>query len=1775
MIIYFADRRMNILGQASTGLPDGIFIKNDEKTEEVEAGVSTLEFDLYFTDETRENTKKWADTGNYILRKNGDEQEFYTIIESEMSAYDKRINIYAEDAGMDLLNETVGAYTADKAYPAKYYIEKYSYDSGFELGLNEISDLSRKLSWDGETTASARLLSVATQFDAELSYTFEIDELKIKHKYINLHKKRGKDNGVELRINREVSNITEKKSVADLATGLSVTGGTPEGSEKPITLNGYKYDDGDFYVSGICVFSRKALEKWSRYLSESGNDVGHIMQVYTYDTTSQSELCNRAVSKLKKICDVSVTYEVELAYLPVGVKIGDMVDIVDDAGELYLSARIMKLVVSEANKTYTATLGDYTLKTDGISEKVLELAAQFEQLAKNRTLYTWVVFADDENGSNISINASEKEYMGIAYNRVTKKADLSVPEIYTWVKITGGQGIPGPAGKDGNDGRTSFFHVKYSDVPEPTTSQMNEKGGKYIGTYVDFDVNNSSDPKKYTWRQFEGDTGKQGEKGIPGKNGENGLTSYLHIAYATSADGKTGFSVNEPAGKTYIGQYTDFMEEDSTDPNKYAWSRTEGKKGETGNGIESTDITYQAGASGTTPPTETWTTEKPKTSADKPFFWTRMVFTYTDGTTSTAYSVGCTAEGIVEILKDQIDQKIETWYQDIDPAINWTGTEEQNLCDSNGDPILDVDNNPIVITVEIEKMQHEGDLWKNSKTSVEYIYLSGQWVEMSVPDAVFDEIDGKAQIFIDTPTTPYRIGDLWFDSKSGDLLTCVENRDSGACVTEDWQKKTKYTDDSGLNSFVTSIYDPKIAELQAQIDGQIETWYYDYEPTLQNEPALQWTTTEERTKHAGDLFYWSSMGFAYRFMKEEATWKWQLVQDTDITKALAAAEKAQDTADHKRRVFVVEPKPPYDIGDLWVQGNSGDILRCCVAKSESATYLPSDWEKASKYTDDTRANEIKNELDALGTDLQEQLDGKIETFSQEMDPSTAWTEEQKNKHKGDLWYNTKTESTQRWTGTSWLILRDAEAKAAQSLAMTKKRVFSVIPYTPYDKDDLWVQGVTGDLMRCINSRGTGEYVASDWTRATKYTDDSAVEKFIQKTYTDDIKAIKNQIDQKIETWYQDTDPAINWTGTEEQNLCDSNGDPILDVDNNPIVITVEIEKMQHEGDLWKNSKTSEEYIYKHGNWQLMPIPDAVFDEIDGKSSIYVSQPIPPYNVGDAWFSGTDILTCVVERDSGEFVASDWQKKNNYTDDATVTDFIENIYDPKIADIQNQIDGKIDTYYYDYEPKNTNPPASSWTTAVEKQKHNGDLFFWKSKGYTYRYLKVDTDYQWVRVKDADIESAMTAASNAQDTADGKRRVFVTEPVPPYDIGDLWSQGTKGELMRCIIAKKSGGYEEKDWEKATKYTDNSELKKFNEELNQSELFNRLTNNGLEQGIFLKDKKIYINFSYAEGGTLKLGGVDNADGTLVVRDASGNEVGSWTKEGLDVKKGVISGSKIVLNNTLTDPAYISGMYEGTETLRINASGIKLGSNSVFNPKESQFVFDMHPFMFPGITLKDKEKGAGYGCSWTPKTFGILYSEAIEGFSDALMVSANDNKILMSVDSGDNAGTRIRVSGDGGLLKNNSTMSATGIYTTGTKNRIVNTENYASRLQYCYEMPSPMFGDIGEGYTDDTGVCIVAVDDIFRETVTSGSNYYVFLQKEGPGDIWIENKTDSYFTVQGTKNMKFSWEIKAKQKGYEFERLEYYKESENDEEYINYEDVGYYTYTKYVNDLELGGEV
>lgn len=562
-----------------------------------------------------------------------------------------------------------------------------------------------------------------------------------------------------------------------------------------------------------------------------------------------------------------------------------------------------------------------------------------------------------------------------------------------------------------------------------------------------------------------------------------------------------------------------------------------------------------------------------------------------------------------------------------------------------------------------------------------------------------------------------------------------------------------------------------------------------------------------------------------------------------------------------------------------------------------------------KFVDNVYTKDINN--------LKDQVTNKIETWYQPTDPAVGWGriteipwcdvdgnaildtdgnemylyfEETKASHIGDLWKNTTTNEEYRYSESGeWVKMPVPDAVFDEIDG--KAQIFINTPSTPYSAGDLWFDSSTSDIMTCVKSRETGDFTSSDWEKRNKYTDDTAVENFIKNTYAEDVEKIKEQLDQKIETWYQDEDPALSWTTVETTAWCDVNGNKILDLDGNEILLVIESEKAMHEGDLWHTKTGNKEYIYQSGHWVESSIPDEVFDKIDGKASIYVTQPKPPYDVGDTWFTGTDIKVCVTARASGNFDASDWGKKDNYTDDSTVNDFIQNTYDPKIEDIQTQIDGKIDTYFYDYEPTLSNVPASAWTTDELKTVHNGDLFFWKTKGYTYRFLKIDSVWQWFRIKDSQIDKAMNDASNAQDTADSKRRVFVTTPAPPYDVGDLWTQGKSGDLMRCKVAKASGAFVTTDWEKAVKYTDDSAVDDLDAALTQEDIFNRLTNNGKAQGIYIENGDLYVNATYIKSGKLTLGGKNNEHGTLEIIDNSGKVIGAWDNDGIDVKNGTIT--------------------------------------------------------------------------------------------------------------------------------------------------------------------------------------------------------------------------------------------------------------------------------------------
>lgn len=426
MIIYFANRNLEILGKASTGLPKGMTIVDDLKVEDVETGIATFEVTIVFDESTRRDAEEWTEVGNYILRSNEDESEFYTITDVEIDTKSQEINVYAEDAGLDLINEVVGPYSADKSYNIKHYIDKFAGPSGFELGIDETGDMTRKLSWDDEVTVTERLEDVARRFDnCEISYSYEIKGLTITRMYINIYEKRGERTGHQLRLNKEVDRIITKKSVSDLATALEVKGGIPKGGKTPITLKGYSYDDGDFYVSGTRLYSREALRRWGRMPI---GDRSNIFRKFSYNTENQKTLCEHAIAELKKLRNMEINFEVDVKRFPDNTKIGDRINIIDDAGELYLSTRILKYETSVTQETQKATLGENLLRSSGISQKVQDLAEEFAKQALSVQQANNLANTAKETADNAQIKADEAIFESQNAQQVANDAKVSADD---------------------------------------------------------------------------------------------------------------------------------------------------------------------------------------------------------------------------------------------------------------------------------------------------------------------------------------------------------------------------------------------------------------------------------------------------------------------------------------------------------------------------------------------------------------------------------------------------------------------------------------------------------------------------------------------------------------------------------------------------------------------------------------------------------------------------------------------------------------------------------------------------------------------------------------------------------------------------------------------------------------------------------------------------------------------------------------------------------------------------------------------------------------------------------------------------------------------------------------------------------------------------------------------------------------------------------------------------------------------------------------------------
>ena len=525
---YFVDRSWHLLGIATAGGGGKIHIVDDTDDQLISAGARTYSGTILFTPELSSKVQTMAARGNYILYM--DERNkavFMTIMESSHDPLAGEETFTAEDAGIDLINETVGPYKAPQAMGIADYINLFTNDSGFEIGLNEIPDLKRTLEWTGESdTTLNRILSVATQFDnAELDFSFDVSGTTVVRRLINIHQRIGADRNITLYVDKDINKIVTSGSIYDLYTAVTPTGGTPESKDgetvdqQPITLEGYQWTDPDGrYVltkEGV-LLDPVANQTWSRLLTKGGApsvNAAYINRVVTYTATSQATLLQSALSDLKAHNHEAVNYETDIAVLPQNINIGDTIHLADEDEHLYLSARLLELKSSYSMDTHTATLGDYLIEHDQVAAQYRQLAEQIKNLPKTVQYYPWIRYADDDQGTNMSALPAGKKYMATVWSNKT-----SVP---------------------------------------------------------------SDDPADYAgqWALIQGNDGADG---APGPKGADGKTSYFHTAYANSIDGKQGFSTTDGNGKSYFGQYVDQMQADSTDPTKYSWALFKGTDGRDG-----------------------------------------------------------------------------------------------------------------------------------------------------------------------------------------------------------------------------------------------------------------------------------------------------------------------------------------------------------------------------------------------------------------------------------------------------------------------------------------------------------------------------------------------------------------------------------------------------------------------------------------------------------------------------------------------------------------------------------------------------------------------------------------------------------------------------------------------------------------------------------------------------------------------------------------------------------------------------------------------------------------------------------------------------------------------------------------------------------------------------------------------------------------------------------------------------------------------------------------
>jgi hypothetical protein len=509
-----------------------------------------------------------------------------------------------------------------------------------------------------------------------------------------------------------------------------------------------------------------------------------------------------------------------------------------------------------------------------------------------------------------------------------------------------------------------------------------------------------------------------------------------------------------------------------------------------------------------------------------------------------------------------------------------------------------------------------------------------------------------------------------------------------------------------------------VSGLAGKIDGKIESWF---EPSA-SDPAAAWTDNDTKTLHLGDIWWQTDTSTLHRYKYASSAYSWERITDERATNAFNNAATAQDTADGKRRVFVDQPVPPYDRGDLWDRGPTVGIYRCDTAKAASTaeaptSYAGSDWTVVADLTGNNTAASITDQgtlatLSAvaysnLESGLAGRLDGKVETFFDiaENDPSANWeknednvvTDATKNLHLGDLWWQTDANVLARYyydgTNYGWQLITDqkaidafANAATAQDTADGKRRVFVAEPVPPYDIGDLWDRGATLGLWRAATAKADdGAYDIADWGVAADTTSENTAADFEGRgalatlntvAYGQLADTLASLIDGKVEQHYGSTDPQTAWT--------------------------TDAVKTEHLNDLWYHTTDKLLYVYIAGDdpvtagtveafyWQKVENADAIAaagaaaaaaDTADGKRRVFVNTPVSPYDVGDLWDRGDQagggIWRAKTAKNADQnYALADWQ----VVADATFTGTAAGIAGQGGFATLNQIDAdNISTY----------------------------------------------------------------------------------------------------------------------------------------------------------------------------------------------------------------------------------------------------------------------------------------------------------------------------------------------------------------------------------------------------------------------------------------------------------------------------------------------------------------